>query len=63
MTKKVARWLSEFCGKLTRKKVIGGDIMETPLKRYFGTWDLTLFGIGQMIGGGIYVLSGNFLFQ
>ncbi|XP_055330477.1 cationic amino acid transporter 4-like [Paramacrobiotus metropolitanus] len=57
--KKVARWLGEFAGKLTRKKRISGDVMETPLQRCLGTWDLMLFGVGQMIGGGIYVLSGT----
>ena len=60
MKKEISRWCSEFFGKLTRKKILSGNMMETDMKRCLGTWDLMLFGVGQMIGGGIYVLSGTF---
>ncbi|OQV18773.1 Cationic amino acid transporter 4 [Hypsibius exemplaris] len=59
MRKQISRWCSEFVGKLTRKKILSGDMMDTQMKRCLGTWDLMLFGVGQMIGGGIYVLSGT----
>ena len=45
--------------KLRRKKTLPADIMQTPLKRCLSVFDLILFGIGHMIGGGIYVLTGT----
>ena len=45
--------------KLRRKKTLPADIMKTPLKRCLNTFDLMLFGIGHMIGGGIYLLTGT----
>lgn len=35
------------------------DMYETPLKRCLNTFDLTLLGIGHMVGAGIYVLTGT----
>ena len=53
---------SNFCTgiwtKATRLKKISDDVMETPLRRCLTTLDLTLFGIGHMVGAGIYVLTG-----
>lgn len=33
--------------------------MDTPLNRCLSTWDITMLGIGHMIGAGIYVLTGT----
>ena len=45
--------------KLNRKKVLEDDVLETPLRRCLTTFDLTLLGIGHMIGAGIFVLTGT----
>ncbi|XP_069116835.1 cationic amino acid transporter 4-like isoform X2 [Argopecten irradians] len=44
---------------INRKKTITDDFHDTPLKRCLNTFDITLLGIGHMIGAGIYVLSGT----
>ena len=51
--------LSDAWLTLNRKKTITEDFHETPLKRCLSTLDLTLLGIGHMIGAGIYVLTGT----
>ena len=43
---------------MIRKKNIGADVMNTELKRCLNTCDVTLLGIGHMVGAGIYVLTG-----
>ena len=52
-----------WCGKLVqginRKKILEEDIMETPLRRCLTTVDLSLWGIGHMVGAGIFVLTGG----
>ena len=45
--------------KVNRKKTLEVDIMETPLRRCLTTFDLTLLGIGHMVGAGIFVLTGT----
>ena len=50
---------SSFFEKLQRKKTLPADIMQTPLKRCLNVFDLILFGIGHMIGAGIYILTGT----
>ncbi|KFM75452.1 Cationic amino acid transporter 4, partial [Stegodyphus mimosarum] len=42
---------------MTRKKVVGADVMATNLHRCLNTADITLLSIGHMIGSGVYVLS------
>ena len=42
---------------LFRKKLPAGEDAQ-PLKRCLSAWDLTFIGIGQMIGAGIFVLTG-----
>ena len=44
---------------VNRKKTITEDFHDTPLKKCLNTFDMTLLGIGQMIGAGIYVLTGR----
>ncbi|XP_059141321.1 cationic amino acid transporter 4-like [Physella acuta] len=45
--------------KITRVKTIPEDMHETALSRCLNTFDITLLGIGHMIGAGIYVLTGT----
>ncbi|CAH1772753.1 unnamed protein product [Owenia fusiformis] len=45
--------------KLTRTKTLDSDAMDTPLKRSLGTLDISLIGIGSMVGSGIFVMSGT----
>lgn len=47
--------------KLLRKKPLAAyndDIKTSQLKRTLGKWELTAIGIGAVIGGGIFVLTG-----
>ena len=44
-----------------RKKPLeaySADIKDSPLKRSLGKWELTAIGVGAVIGGGIFVLTG-----
>ncbi len=50
--------LEPLRGKLFRLKSVGTDFLETQLKRCLSTFDITLLGIGHMIGAGVYVLTG-----
>ncbi|GJQ81878.1 hypothetical protein Trydic_g9903 [Trypoxylus dichotomus] len=44
---------------MNRTKQLPADIMETPLNRCLNTFDITLLGVGHMVGAGIYVLAGT----
>jgi cationic amino acid transporter 4 len=44
---------------LTRTKTLEADLMKTPLKRCLSALHLAFFGIGQMAGAGVYVLTGT----
>ncbi|XP_020791031.2 cationic amino acid transporter 4 [Boleophthalmus pectinirostris] len=48
-----------LCQKLNRLKTLEDDMMATSLKRCLNTLDLTLMGIGGMVGSGLYVLTGT----
>ncbi|XP_044759781.1 cationic amino acid transporter 4 [Coccinella septempunctata] len=51
--------MSNIWTRMHRTKQIPSDIMETPLNRCLNTFDITLLGIGHMVGAGIYVLTGT----
>lgn len=59
MATKVKDALGNFWNTVNRKKTITEDFHETPLKKCLNTFDMTLLGIGQMVGAGIYVLTGT----
>uniref|UniRef100_F7DI03 Cationic amino acid transporter C-terminal domain-containing protein n=1 Tax=Equus caballus TaxID=9796 RepID=F7DI03_HORSE len=50
--------LERFCQKLNRLKPVEEPTMERPLWRHLTTLDLTLLGVGGMVGLGLYVLTG-----
>ncbi|XP_075237597.1 cationic amino acid transporter 4 [Lycorma delicatula] len=52
---------SGFCSKMNRTKQMETEeeALETPLKRCLTTFDITLLGVGHMVGAGIYVLTGT----
>ncbi len=51
--------MSKFVQRLFRKKDVVCDVEDGPgLKRVLGAFDLTLLGIGCIIGTGIFVLTG-----
>lgn len=54
----VESWLGLW-NRMGRTKKISTHVMETPLNRCLSTLDITLLGIGHMIGAGIYVLTGT----
>lgn len=47
--------------KLSRTKTVSGtsDMLETQLNRCLSTTDITLLGIGHMVGSGVYVLTSS----
>lgn len=47
------------CRKIFRTKTVTSTFLDTQLKRCLNTFDITLLGIGHMIGAGIYVLTGS----
>lgn len=47
-----------FLAKLFRRKPLTNEQENFGLKRCLGLWDLTLLGIGAIIGTGIFVLTG-----
>ncbi|XP_004628218.1 cationic amino acid transporter 4 [Octodon degus] len=51
--------LARFCQKLNRLKPLEESSMETSLRRCLSTLDLTLLGVGGMVGSGLYVLTGT----
>ncbi|XP_008840489.1 cationic amino acid transporter 4 [Nannospalax galili] len=51
--------LARFCQKLNRLKPLEESRMETSLRRCLSTLDLTLLGVGGMVGSGLYVLTGT----
>jgi cationic amino acid transporter 4 len=55
----MAAILTKIGNTLNRRKILEPDIMETPLNRCLNTFDLTMLGIGHMVGAGIFVLTGT----
>lgn len=51
--------MSGLYNKMCRRKKLEGDLLETPLKRCLSTFDITLLGVGHMVGAGVYVLTGT----
>ncbi|XP_066995636.2 cationic amino acid transporter 4 [Anabrus simplex] len=50
--------VSDLSSKMNRTKRLGVDVMVTPLNRCLTTFDITLLGVGHMVGAGIYVMTG-----
>ncbi|XP_070560916.1 cationic amino acid transporter 4-like [Ptychodera flava] len=48
-----------FLSRISRLKTFESDIMETSLKRCLNSFDLTLLGVGGMVGAGLYILTGT----
>lgn len=55
----LCRFVSSTCFQMNRRKTLGENLMETPLRRCLSTLDITMLGIGHMVGAGIYVLTGT----
>lgn len=51
--------IKKLWSQMMRKKQLTGDMMDTPLMRCLGTCELMLFGLGHMMGAGIYVVTGS----
>ncbi|XP_071944140.1 cationic amino acid transporter 4-like [Antedon mediterranea] len=51
--------LKRALSNINRKKLLDEDVLETQLERCLTTWDMTLLGIGAMIGSGLFVLTGE----
>lgn len=54
-----SNWIKDTWGKMRRTKQIVGtnQMLETQLNRCLSTFDITLLGIGHMVGSGVYVLT------
>ncbi|XP_013383572.1 cationic amino acid transporter 4 [Lingula anatina] len=52
-------WCGALWDKLNRKKTLEKDLLQTPLHRCLSTQHLALIGIGQMVGAGVFVLTGT----
>ncbi|EUB58403.1 Cationic amino acid transporter 4 [Echinococcus granulosus] len=51
--------LREVWEAMKRRKTLDSSSLETPLHRCLNVFDLTLLGLGNMTGSGIYVLTGT----
>nr|XP_006811570.1 PREDICTED: cationic amino acid transporter 4-like [Saccoglossus kowalevskii] len=52
-------FFSSVLKRLSRLKSLESDNLDTPMKRCLSTFDLTMIGIGSMMGAGLYVLTGT----
>lgn len=59
ITTDVRAKMGTLAEKLMRTRGVQDNPMETPLRRCLSTFDITLLGIGHMVGAGIYVLAGQ----
>nr|CDS34089.1 cationic amino acid transporter,amino acid polyamine transporter i,amino acid permease associated region [Hymenolepis microstoma] len=51
--------MKEIWRAMKRTKTLESSSLETPLRRCLNVFDLTLLGLGNMTGSGIYVLTGT----
>ncbi|CAH8507181.1 unnamed protein product [Schistosoma bovis] len=59
MTETAKSHLKRVWDSMKRSRRFDRDNLDTPLKRCLTAFDLTLLGIGNMAGAGIYVLTGT----
>nr|XP_006811569.1 PREDICTED: cationic amino acid transporter 4-like [Saccoglossus kowalevskii] len=52
-------FFSSVLKRLSRLKSLESDNLDTPMKRCLSSFDLTMIGIGSMMGSGLYVLTGT----
>ena len=45
--------------QLFRRKLVNADLEDSGLKKCLSAFDLTLLGVGAIIGTGIFVLTGH----
>ncbi|XP_002730751.1 cationic amino acid transporter 4-like [Saccoglossus kowalevskii] len=50
--------ISDFFSKLNRVKQFDPDTYQSKMKKCLSTLDLTLLGVGAMVGAGLYILTG-----
>ncbi|VDO02198.1 unnamed protein product, partial [Rodentolepis nana] len=59
VSSRVKTRLKEIWRAMKRTKTLESSSLETPLRRCLNVFDLTLLGLGNMTGSGIYVLTGT----
>ncbi|XP_022084986.1 cationic amino acid transporter 4-like [Acanthaster planci] len=53
------QWLRDFLSSICRRKPVQQGVGSTPLNRCLGVADLTMIGVGTMVGSGAFLLPGQ----